>query len=206
MLRLSRRFASTLCASCSHPLPTPIPACTTCWNIAPIPDSLPFHDIFALPSRPNPFIVDSGLLKRRFREAQAICHPDSWASKGQDKQDIAQSVSSRVNEAYHSLSQPLRRAEYILEQNGMPIAEGDQLDDMEFISEIMQVRESIDDAEDIQELSHVVDDNAAKIAETVSELERVVGAGEWVRVKEAAVRLKYLEGIGRAGKLKMENI
>jgi hypothetical protein len=69
-------------------------------------------------------------------------------------------VSSRVNEAYNSLSQPLRRAEYILEQNGMPIAEGDQLDDMEFISEIMQVRESIDDAEDIQELSHVVDDNA----------------------------------------------
>ncbi|KAJ6610908.1 hypothetical protein B0H10DRAFT_2058535 [Mycena sp. CBHHK59/15] len=204
--RLLHTLAPSICSSCAHPLPTPLPACTKCWSISPIAPSVPFHDIFALPSRPNPFVVDPVLLKRRFREAQAICHPDSWASKGQNKQDIAQNLSSRVNEAYHSLADPLRRAEYILEQNGMPISEVDQLDDLEFIAEIMQAREDIDEAEDIPELSRVVDDNTAKIEATIEELERVVGKQEWESVKEAAVRLKYLEGIDEAGKQKREQL
>lgn len=83
---LFRRLLSTLssrCSSCSQPLPTPLPACNKCGSISPIPPSIPFHDLFALPYRPNPFLVDPVLLKRRFREAQAVCHPDSWASKGQ---------------------------------------------------------------------------------------------------------------------------
>ncbi|KAJ6509539.1 hypothetical protein C8R47DRAFT_1099076 [Mycena vitilis] len=158
-----RRFLSTLasrCTSCSQPLPTPLPACNRCGSISPIPPATSFHDIFALPSRPNPFVVDPVLLKRRFRQAQAACHPDSWASKGQHQQDIAQSLSSRVNEAYNSLLNPLRRAEYILEQHGWPISEHDQLDDLEFISEIMQARESIDEAADADELAHIVEDNA----------------------------------------------
>lgn len=65
-----------------------------------------------------------------------------------------------MNEAYNSLLHPLRRAEYILEQNGVPISENDQLDDLDFISEIMEVRESIDEAADPDELAHIVDDNA----------------------------------------------
>ncbi|KAJ7487602.1 hypothetical protein B0H11DRAFT_2014058 [Mycena galericulata] len=201
-----RRFLSTRCSACSQLLPTPLPACNKCDFISPVPPTVPFHDFFALPSRPNPFVVDPVLLKRRFREAQAVCHPDSWASKGQHKQDIAQSLSSRLNEAYTSLADPLRRAEYILEQNGLPISEGDQLDDIEFISEIMQVRESIDEAEDVDELSRIVDDNTAKIEETVGDLEKAVGSQEWVRVKEGAVRLKYLEGIRAAGKQRREEM
>ncbi|KAJ7181663.1 Co-chaperone Hsc20 [Mycena crocata] len=199
------RFLTT-CPSCSQPLPTALPACNSCGSISPISPSLSFYDIFDLPSRPNPFLVDQALLKRRFREAQAACHPDSWASKGQHKQDIAQSLSSRLNEAYNSLLHPLRRAEYILEQNGLPIAEADQLDDMEFIAEIMEARESIDDAETPDELSRIVADNAAKIEATVEELERTVGWQEWVAVKEAAFRLRYLEGIGAAGRQKEEEL
>ncbi|KAK7064230.1 adaptin N terminal region-domain-containing protein [Favolaschia claudopus] len=174
-----------------------------------------FHDIFALPSRPNPFVVDTVLLKRRFREAQAVCHPDSWASKGQvrvaikfsrHKQDIAQSLSSRVNEAYNSLLHPLHRAEYILDQNGLPLSEDDKLDDMEFISEIMEARENIEEASDEEELASIVDENRGpvKIEETVAKLENTIGKEEWASVKDAAVRLKYLEGIEAAGVQKSE--
>ncbi|KAJ7225510.1 hypothetical protein GGX14DRAFT_420860 [Mycena pura] len=204
-----RRLLSTLalrCSSCSQPLPTPLPACNKCDSISPIPPSATFHDIFALPARPNPFVVDKVLLKRRFRQAQAVCHPDSWASKGQHKQDIAQSLSSRLNEAYNTLVNPLRRAEYILEQNGLPILESDQLDDLEFITDIMQVREGIDEAEDAEALALIVEANAVKMDDTVRELERAVGAQKWPAVKDAAVRLKYLEGIAAAGKQKEEEM
>lgn len=40
----------------------------------------------------------------------------------------------------------------------------------------------------------------AKMQETVKELEALVGQEQWERVKEAAVRLRYLEGIDRAAK------
>ncbi|KAJ6604654.1 hypothetical protein DFH09DRAFT_1123405 [Mycena vulgaris] len=192
-----RRFISTVrkltkqCASCDSPLPTPLPACHKCGTITPIHPTVRFHDIFALPDRPNPFIVDPLLLKRRFREAQAVCHPDTWASKGQ---------------AYHALSDPLRRAEYILKQHGMPIAEGDQLDDVEFISEIMQRREDIDEAEDADGLARIVEANAVKIKQTIEHLEDAVGREKWAIAKDAAVRLKYLEGIGAAGKEKREEM
>lgn len=129
-----------------------------------------------------------------------------------------------MNEAYNSLLHPLRRAEYILEQNGVPISENDQLDDLEFISEIMEARESIDETADADELAHIVDDNAgvshafdllteiyiqvgtAKIKETLGTIERAVGLQDWVSVKEGAVRLKYLEGIGAAGAQKREEM
>ncbi|KAJ7103529.1 hypothetical protein B0H15DRAFT_812611, partial [Mycena belliarum] len=198
-----RRFVSTLtksCPSCARPLPTPLPACTTCGSISPIPPSVPFHDIFGLPSRPNPFVVDAQLLKRRFREAQAVCHPDTWASKGQDKEDVAQALSARLNEAYTSLADPLLRAEYLLEQNGLAIAEGEQLDDVEFITEIMEMREAMDEAESADEVARLVEENAGKIAETVEVLSGAVGRSEWDAAKTAAVRLKYLSGIRAAGR------
>jgi molecular chaperone HscB len=45
----------------------------------------------------------------------------------------------------------------------------------------------------------------AKIQHTVTELEALVGREQWESVKDAAVRLRYLEGIDRAAKKWMDN-
>jgi hypothetical protein len=71
-----------LCPSCSKPLPTPLPACPNCAYIAALPPHSSYHDVFGLPEEPNPFAIDTVELKRRFRQAQAICHPDAWTTKG----------------------------------------------------------------------------------------------------------------------------
>ena len=31
----------------------------------------------------NPFILDTQVLRRRFLQAQRLCHPDTWAQKGE---------------------------------------------------------------------------------------------------------------------------
>jgi len=64
----------------------------------------------------------------------------------QREQDLAHSLSSRLNEAYQCLLHPLPRAEYILEKNGLQTSETDQVEDMEFMANIMEARETIDDA------------------------------------------------------------
>lgn len=153
------------CPSCHQPLATSIPACTNCWFIAGLPSDISYHELLGLPVDTNPFSVDTAALKSNFRRAQQVCHPDSWASKGvvcaissvsfdasvvtcpKGKQDLAHSLSSLVNNAYQRLLKPLARAEYILERNGHPMSEEDKLDDMIFISEVMEAREEIENAD-----------------------------------------------------------
>jgi len=77
---LSVRLLS-LCQACSRPLPTNLPACTACSSIHPLPSHVSHHHLFGLDEGSNPFLVDLPTLKKRFRDAQAACHPDTWASK-----------------------------------------------------------------------------------------------------------------------------
>jgi molecular chaperone HscB len=71
------------CPSCGTTLPTVLPVCPNCNYIARIHDSISYHDILGLPYEPNPFVVDTALLKRRFIEAQRVSHPDAWATKSE---------------------------------------------------------------------------------------------------------------------------
>ncbi|KAL9716249.1 molecular chaperone [Leucoagaricus gongylophorus] len=197
----SRRAAApSLCPSCSKPLPSFLHACTACWNISSSSSNMTHHDLFGLPYEPNPFVVDLTTLKQRFRQAQAVCHPDAWTSKGSHKRDIAQMLSAQVNEAYQALLRPLARAEYILGQNDMHVSELDQITDTAFMMEIMDSREAIDDAEDSSEVINLMEENDEKLNETVHQIEKLVGQKDWVGVKTAAIRLRYLEGIARAAK------
>ncbi|KAF8168094.1 hypothetical protein B0H34DRAFT_645051 [Crassisporium funariophilum] len=197
--------AQSRCPSCSQPLPSKIPVCTSCWSIFPIPPNVSHHALFGLPYDPNPFNVHLATLKQRFRQAQAVCHPDTWATK--NAQDLAHSLSSRVNEAYQCLMRPLPRAEYILERNGIHMSESDQIEDLEFMSEIMEAREIIDDAtpQDRSQVEQLVQDNQKSIESTVEELGSLIEKQEWPKVKSVAIRLRYLEGIDRAAKLWMDN-
>lgn len=77
-----------------------------------------------------------------------------------NKQDVAQALSAGVNEAYQCLLKPLSRAEYILGQHHIFLSEKDQVDDLEFMSEIMEARETIDDAEDGEEVSALLNENS----------------------------------------------
>jgi molecular chaperone HscB len=52
----------------------------------------------------------------------------------------------------------LHRIEYILRRNGLETAEADPLEDMELISEIMEVREEIE-AGDIEQIRALEEDN-----------------------------------------------
>ena len=176
--RVGVRLCSTTpltCPSCHSPLPSNLPACTSCWSISPISPNTSHHSLFGIPYEPNPFSVHLPTLKERFRQAQAACHPDIWATRNpvccadlfsrsltpfhQSQQDLAQTLSSRLNEAYQCLSRPLPRAEYILERNGAQTTESDSLEGAPFMIKIMEARELIDEAtpEDRSKIEQLVE-------------------------------------------------
>ncbi|KZP31342.1 Co-chaperone Hsc20 [Athelia psychrophila] len=186
----------TTCPQCGKPLPTPVPVCTHCAYIARLADSTPYHALFQLPQH-NPFVVDTAQLKRRYLEAQRLCHPDAWAVHGEATKAVAHSLSDLMSRAWGALKDPLPRAEYILAQHGIEIAEADQLGDLELIAEIMEVREQLEDAAPA-EVEAIADANRDEIKKTCAEIEARIGAEDWLAAKTATIRLKYLEGIKKA--------
>jgi len=65
----------------------------------------------------------------------------------QAESSVAADLSSLVNHAFKTLQNPVLRAEYILQQQGVDLAESEQtLEDPELLMEIMESREALDEA------------------------------------------------------------
>lgn len=104
---------------------------------------------FELFDLPVGFEIDEVKLTERFQTLQRALHPDQFAAATGAEKRWSMQASSLVNGAYQSLSDPLTRATYLLELNGISVDEetDTQMDPM-FLMQQMELRESIGDAED----------------------------------------------------------
>jgi molecular chaperone HscB len=86
----------------------------------------------------------------------------------QDKTQVARDLSGLVNEAYTTLLQPLSRIRYILSQHSLDVSETDQLSDTRLISEIIELREALEDASSESEVEEIKNDVAGTRETTYS--------------------------------------
>ena len=99
---------------------------------------------FELFGLPTAYPVDTEQLSERFRALQQTLHPDRFAAAGEREKRLSMQASTRVNEAYRVLKDPLERARYLLS-----IHAGDAGDDREttkdgaFLMEQMELREAL---------------------------------------------------------------
>ena len=99
-------------------------------------------ELFGLPRR---HALDLAALDARWRELQAKVHPDRFATEGPGAQRVAMQWAVRVNEAYQRLKDPLKRAAYLCELGGEPVAsETNTAMPAEFLMQQMQWREALD--------------------------------------------------------------
>jgi len=101
-------------------------------------------DPYALFNLPVSFAVDAAALERAFLTKARAAHPDFHAADAA-AQERAVDESSRLNEAYAALKAPIRRADHLLDRLGGP--SGADVRDMppEFLMEIMDLREEIEE-------------------------------------------------------------
>jgi molecular chaperone HscB len=76
----------------------------------------------------------------------------------QDKTQAARDLSGLVNEAYNTLLQPLSRIHYILSQHNLGVSETDQVDDPRLITEVIEIREALEDASSESEVEDIKND------------------------------------------------
>ena len=106
-------------------------------------------------------------LKRRFHQDQShidarrqallrLVHPDQFANQTTAAQRVAMQWSVRINEACQRLKDPLQRAVYLCELQGVPV-HADQNTNMpaDFLSQQMQWRETLDAANSPDDLEQI---------------------------------------------------
>ena len=90
------------------------------------------------------FDLDLADLSARYQALQRRVHPDRYAGQGDQAERLATQWATQVNEAYATLAEPLARASYLLDLQGVVLAQNPTLDPA-FLFEQIELRETLDE-------------------------------------------------------------
>jgi molecular chaperone HscB len=79
-----------------------------------------FFEFFGLPPKLR---LDAESLQKRFYELSRNWHPDRFTRKSAEEQAQALEATAILNDGYRTLRDPVKRAEYLLAEEGFPIGE-----------------------------------------------------------------------------------
>ena len=105
------------------------------------------HSHFELFGLPPAYAIEGEALERSYREIQSKVHPDRFAHAGDAERRASLQWTTRVNEAYRTLKDPVQRAKHLLELHGVDVAfETNTAMPPEFLMQQMELRESLEEA------------------------------------------------------------
>src|SRR5580698_5866406 len=79
-----------------------------------------YFEIFSLPPH---LTIDTPALEKSFYALSRRLHPDRFAARSAAEQETALAESSRLNDAYRTLKDPIARTEYLLKLEGIELEE-----------------------------------------------------------------------------------
>lgn len=93
------------------------------------------------------FALDAERLERSYRDIQSRVHPDRFAHAGDAERRASLQWTTRVNEAFQVLRNPVARAQHLLELHGVDVAfETNTAMPPEFLMQQMELREALEEA------------------------------------------------------------
>lgn len=79
-----------------------------------------FYEFFGIDRK---LALDNAALQKRFYDLSRNWHPDRFSRKSADEQAQALEATAILNDGYRTLRDPVKRAEYLLTEEGFPIGE-----------------------------------------------------------------------------------
>lgn len=154
-----------------------------------------YFEIFGLPVS---FQVDLPHLAEQYRELQKTIHPDKFANASDRDRRLAVQQAALINEAFHTLKSPLKRARYLLQLKGIVFDDQHETSfEPEFLMEQMELREilsGIRQKEDaLGSLANFMQDIDDKIQAMHKQLALFIQQDDLDHAKSQIHKLQFLE-------------
>ena len=139
------------------------------------------------------FTLNLKALEQAYFAAQRATHPDRFIGKSEGERVAAVGRSQLVNDAYETLKDPLRRAEHLLELQGIMALADEQVVPADILAEMMELRERIfDGGSDGAALAALVGEIKTLAASNSKILEEAFATKDYARATHETIRLQYL--------------
>ncbi len=110
---------SKACNACGASFETESLSCPQCRALPPIPLSGVVPSYFEVMGLPVSLAIDTSRLQTRYHALSKQVHPDKFATQSPQQQSLAMRWSTLLNRAYQTLKARDKRANYLLEREGI---------------------------------------------------------------------------------------
>ena len=182
-------MSARTCWSCGADVAASDALCPSCGKVQPAPAAGTQLDKFAAlgfkPSFDEPEGLDEG-----FRALSRKLHPDRFARASAQERRYSLGQTTRLNEAYKTLKDPVRRAEHLLRLRGI---QGAPKMSPDFLEQTLEDREKLAEAKlsgaPLDALAAGVREKRDQTLRDVREL--VENGGDLARAAELLARMRY---------------
>uniref|UniRef100_A0A7C8Z7K9 J domain-containing protein n=1 Tax=Opuntia streptacantha TaxID=393608 RepID=A0A7C8Z7K9_OPUST len=177
------------CWNCnSSPSSEPFLVCESCRCIQPLDPSIDYFQIFGLERK---YDIEESSLEGKYKDWQKKLHPDLVHSKSEREREYAAEQSARVIDAYRTLSNRLARAIYLMKLQGVHVDEEQTVSDPDLLAEVMEIRESVEEATNSQALKLIQVQVLGKMKEWSESFARAFKSQETEEALNAIRRMTY---------------
>lgn len=152
------------------------------------------ESFFTLLSLPVGYSLDKALLEQQYLKLQQRFHPDKFTRRSREDQLKSLSYSTLINEAYATLTSPVKRAEYLLHLQGIWM-DGDELaikPDQAMLLQMMEWREELHDAKDVKQVQSIISTLKQLEKETEVLLAQSFESKDWSKAGQQTLLLQYI--------------
>ena len=179
------------CWSCKGPVSLVIAFCETCGAVQPPGQANHFFRL----GLERSFDVDVEGLEQHYFDMQRQLHPDRFATRSAQEKSLSQQQATAINDAYETLKEPLKRADYLVDLLGVDEVPEDcnLVNDQALLMETIELREALEEcetAEQVDILSTRAQNDIKGCIEKLSKLFKVDDIDGACRLK---TRLRYLK-------------
>ncbi|MBL8658989.1 MAG: Fe-S protein assembly co-chaperone HscB [Rhodospirillales bacterium] len=182
--------AISTCWSCRGPVAGDSIFCATCGAVQPPADVDHFARLDLTPT----FDVDADSLDRGYFDAQRRLHPDRFATRTPRERAFSQLQAVSLNEAYETLKDPLRRADYLVTLKGGEVApEGCSLvNEQELLHEVMERREELAEADSVAAVEALEAAASDDFGRCIAALSTAFACDDLPAAARLTTRMRYL--------------
>ena len=164
-------------------------------------------DHFARLGLPAALDLDAAALDRAYFALQRQWHPDRFIGKPPEERAKASAEAAALNEAYRVLKDPLGRAIYMAELNGIALpGDGKTIDDPDLLTEVMDAREELQEASSVGEIDALAKFAREDLEQALAGLPRLFQANDKAAIRKALLRMRYLDKFAEEARARRANL